>query len=522
MLLRRVYSTLIRVHPERFRSRYGQEMLWIYDESAGADRTLLFMDGILSAFRQRLLRREPAPTPASPAGPVFALVDSASLRLFSLSWGIAAAACTWVLLGVFLAAGPRLGPRFRVPAPWYNRNGLTQFLSEFTAPAVLGAAPFGAGEAPATPVVIGGTIPFPSRILKETRTLFIAKPPGYDGGAERYPVLYLLDAEEHFRFTAPMVDFLAANDRMPPMLVVGIGAGSVQQRTRDLTPPSTAAIDNRFSPGNGGAAAFLSFLETELIPYVDRTYRTRPYRLLAGHSFGGLFAIYALAVCWPETELLFDQARSLATKRCRFDGYIAVDPSLDWNNQAVVARVEARLARSGPLPIDLYMAATSLTGKVPTEIARFEVALSKSAPPGFRWKFDWMPREDHMSIPLPGMRNGLESIFEEWHLSDPLSVFDQGGIEAIHRRFREAGKRFGFPERTTPPFTVSLVVAALIGSDRLEDAATVLLHDPAHYPPPWNQLDALARAYEKCGDSAHASRYRRMSLERNPNSKPRQ
>jgi predicted Zn-dependent protease len=97
-----------------------------------------------------------------------------------------------------------------------------------------------------------------------------------------------------------------------------------------------------------------------------------------------------------------------------------------------------------------------------------------------------------------------------------MALFDSGGIEAIHKRFREAGKRFGYPERTTPPFTVSLVVAALIRAGRLDDASKVLLHDPKAYPPPWNQLDALARGYEGRGDAAQAARYYQLSLKQNP------
>jgi len=350
------------------------------------------------------------------------------------------------------------------------------------------------------PVVIGDTVQLQSKTLNEARTLLIAKPAEYDSGTDRYPVLYLLDGEEHFRYTAAIADFLAASDRIPAMLVVGIASGDdPPKRTHDLTPPSSSEVDNRFSPGGGGADAFLSFLSGELLPYVDRTYRTRPYRLLAGHSFGGLFAIYALT-----------------TQPKLFGGYIAADPSLNWNNQAVVAQAEAFFSHTGSLQADLYITATDLSGKVPGEIARFNTALSKSVPAGFRWKFEWMPQEDHMSIPLPSIYRGLETIFEAWRLTDPVALFDQVGIEGIQRCFREAGERFGYPERRTPPFTVSLVVAALASAGRLEDASKVLLHDTNAYPPPWNQLDALARAYEKRGEMDQAVRYYRLSLEQNP------
>ena len=70
-----------------------------------------------------------------------------------------------------------------------------------------------------------------------------------------------------------------------------------------------------------------------------------------------------------------------------------------------------------------------------------------------------MKQENHLSIPLPSIYRGLETIFEEWRLPDSLGLYDKGGIEAIHKRFREAGTRFGYPERITPPFALSLVTA---------------------------------------------------------------
>src|SRR5207237_10781533 len=120
------------------------------------------------------------------------------------------------------------------------------------------------------------------------------------------------------------------------------------------------------------------------------------------------------------------------------------------------------------------MTETEASGRVPSEVDRLNAALIKSVPIGFRWKFDWMQQENHMSIPLPSIYRGLEILFEQWRLPDPVALFDRGGIEAIHRRFREAGERFGYLERTAPAFTVSLVVAALSSPRRLEEEPKVL------------------------------------------------
>jgi len=282
------------------------------------------------------------------------------------------------------------------------------------------------------------------------------------------------------------------------MLVVAIASGSFEQRTRDLTPPSSAEIDNRFSPGNGGADVFLSFVAGELIPFVDKTYRTRPYRVLVGHSFGGLFAIHALTA-----------------KPKLFNAYIASDPTLSWNNGAVVAEAESFFSKTRELQADLYFTAANATGKLPGGVRRLAAILDEKAPAGFHWNFEWMKQETHTSIPLRSIHQGLDTIFDGWHLTDPLELFDKGGIEAVHRHFRDGGRRCGY-DRTTSPFTVSLIVAGLVKVGRLDEASKLLLHDPKAYPPPWNQLDALARAYSDRGNVERAIHYYVLSLKENP------
>lgn len=88
------------------------------------------------------------------------------------------------------------------------------------------AIPFSAAQGQtSTPVVIGETISFHSNVLQESRSLLVAKPAGYDSGADSYPVIYLLDGETHFAYTSGIAAFLAQNDRMPKMLIVGIASG---------------------------------------------------------------------------------------------------------------------------------------------------------------------------------------------------------------------------------------------------------------------------------------------------------
>lgn len=343
----------------------------------------------------------------------------------------------------------------------------------------------------------GQTVQIQSKILKQSRSLIISEPDGYDSGTDRYPVLYLLDGEANFEYTAAIIHFLATNDRIPELIVVAINSGDGTRRTHDLTPPSQADIDNRFSPGNGGADAFLAFISDELVPYVERNYRTRPYRILVGHSFGGLFAVH-----------------TLVTKPNLFNAYIAIDPSVEWNNGAEIKRARQFFSDVKGLPADVFITAANSFGTSSPGIRDLVETMEKSTAQDFRSNFQWMKDENHTSIPLPSIYSGLSWIFDRWYLTDPLMLFDSGGLEAIQRHF-EGTKRYGY-ERTAPPFTISMVVAGLIKGGRLEEASRVLLHDAKVYPPPWNQLDALARAYAERGNVEQAIRYYKLSLKKNP------
>jgi predicted alpha/beta superfamily hydrolase len=354
------------------------------------------------------------------------------------------------------------------------------------------------GRAQNYAVTLGQKVQVESKLLKQSRSLSVLKPDDYDDGSERYPVLYVLDGEENFEYTAAIVRFLAGNDRIPEMIVVAIDSGDVAQRTHDLTPPSRNEIENRFSPNNGGAEAFLAFVSDELIPYVDRNYRTRPYRILIGHSFGGLFALHALA-----------------TKPMLFNAYIVIDPTAGWNDGAEIVRIQQLISGMKDLRAALFISAANDLGRATPDVQRLTTALEGNKLKSFRWKFEWMKGETHGSIPLLSVYSGLCTIFDGWYLTDPLQVFDEGGLPAIDRHFREGGERAGY-ERRTPAFTVSILVAALIQKGRLEEAAMVLLHDPKAYPPPWNQLDALARAYAGRGNTEQAIRFYRLSLQENP------
>ena len=132
-----------------------------------------------------------------------------------------------------------------------------------------------------------------SEILKEKRPVLIYSP-SYDTTyftKPQFPVLYVLDGSGHFDELVTMIRQMSVNNgntALPQMIIVGI-TNTQGHRTRDLTPSNTS-----MDPASGGGELFTSFIEKELIPYIDKNYATAPYRTFMGHSLGGLMVINTL------------------------------------------------------------------------------------------------------------------------------------------------------------------------------------------------------------------------------------
>src|ERR1700759_3010656 len=138
-------------------------------------------------------------------------------------------------------------------------------------------------------IVIGTTDTIYSKILNEKRTILVHVPDG--DKTQRYPVLYILDGENHFQSAVAIVEQISGI--IPNMVIVGI---TNTDRERDLTPTHVnpdRLVNAGEAKHTGGDGNFMSFIEKELIPYVDSHYPTTSYRTFSGHSLGGLAVINA-------------------------------------------------------------------------------------------------------------------------------------------------------------------------------------------------------------------------------------
>jgi predicted alpha/beta superfamily hydrolase len=234
----------------------------------------------------------------------------------------------------------------------------------------------------AAPLVIGQTFTMQSKVLGETRRLNVYLPAGYaESATQRLPVLYMPDGGlgEDFLHVAGLLQILVADGSMRPFLLVGIENTA---RRRDLTGPTTSAADLKIAPRVGGSAAFRQFIRQELMPEIQRRYRTTAETAIVGESLAGLFVV--------ETLLL---------EPALFDTYLAFDPSLWWNNGQLASRAPALLQSYKGSPRRAYLA-TSSQGDT-TATRQLAATLNREAARGLGGHYRAMPEETHQTVYHP-------------------------------------------------------------------------------------------------------------------------
>ena len=243
------------------------------------------------------------------------------------------------------------------------------------------------------PLVIGETFTIDSKRLKESRRINVYTPPGYAESRDaRLPVLYMPDGGigEDFLHIAGLVQISVMNGTMRPFILVGI---ENTERRRDMTGPTTSEEDRKIAPRVGGSAAFRGFIRTELMPEIRARYRTTAESAIVGESLAGLFVVETFL---REPDL--------------FDTYIAFDPSLWWNNEALLRSAGEQL-RSRPVRKRTLYLSSSDEPALADASRRFAEILRKGGYPGIDWRYEPLPTEQHGTIYHPAALRAFRQLF---------------------------------------------------------------------------------------------------------------
>jgi predicted alpha/beta superfamily hydrolase len=323
-----------------------------------------------------------------------------------------------------------------------------------------------------------------SAVLGEERTILVRVPPGYETNKQRYPVLYMTDGNAHIGHTSSTVEFLAQNGRMSELIVVGI---MNTDRTRDLSPThvtTTVAGGNSALqfPTSGGADKFLKFIETELIPEIEKRYRVHPYRILAGHSLGGLFTIHAM-VSRPEL----------------FNSYVAVSPALQWDNQVAVKRAEDFFKARKEWQATLFMSLGHEPGPIEDGFFQLKQVLEKNQTKGFEWEVQQLDDEDHGSVVLRSHYLGMRKIFAGWQVPrDPDSGRFAGDFKSLEEHYQKLSQKFKYTV-PVPENLINQMGYQSLFAGRSDEAIAIFKTNVERYPDSANVYDSLAEAYERGG-----------------------
>lgn len=263
---------------------------------------------------------------------------------------------------------------------------------------------------------LGHRLTMVSSILDEEREILVRLPSGYiDDEAGRYPVIYVLDGNSHFSHGSLGAGLLEGNGRMPESIIVAL-PNRHGMRGRDLAREKEK---------------FRRFINEEVFPVIDTTYRSSDHRILFGHSLAGYFALSILA---DHSEM--------------FDGYIVASPAVQVRNSELIGKFEALFASRQALAKSLYITMTdaSQEGAIAGVLNRLVALLETNAPDTLKWRYDFVGGQVHMTTPFPTLYAGLSHSFRDFQAPsfETVGSFEEwGGVRALELYFAGRADKYG-------------------------------------------------------------------------------
>ena len=376
-------------------------------------------------------------------------------------------------------------------------------------------------------IVIGTVDSLYSKVLGEQRKIWVHVPNDDDNSIylpQRYPVVYLLDGDAHFYSVSGIIQQLSevnGNTVCPDMIVVAIPNTN---RARDLTPTHVAPNGNDSGFNNrirnsGGGETFTTFLEKELIPHIDSLYPTAPYRVFIGHSLGGLMVVNTL-INHPNL----------------FSAYLAIDPSLWWDDQKLLKQAETDLsskrydnktlflaiANTMDPGMDTIQVVKDTTGKTRhiRSILEFAKALSADPNNGLRWRYKYYNEDNHGSVPLIAEYDALHFMFDFYPMADANKLFDStykidSAVAMLQAHYRNVSKSMNY-QVLPPEALVNGMAYGCMQNGMMDKAYAFFKMNIDNYPQSFNVYDSMGDYYAAKKDKQHAIEYYKKALTLRP------
>lgn len=334
-----------------------------------------------------------------------------------------------------------------------------------------------------------------SNALKESRRIQIYTPAHFIA-SKSYPVIYVFDGDGHAGHAASVAKFLSFANKIPPVIVVGI---SNVDRVRDFTPHHSligldGSIDSIRFKNTGGGDKFLLFITTEVVPYVEKNYKTLPYRVLLGHSLGGLFALHAFK-----------------TEQSLFQAAILISPAFYGGNKKVLHSFPKYLQNNKSQSNKLFVTIGN-EPRLQNGVDTLNIYLRESSS-SIKWKYQRYEEENHHSVPFISWYDGLTFIFEDWALIKSFSSRD-----SLDMHFANLSKKLGFEIMPIEEIVLDFGLNQLYSSTSTSKNETISLfiENAKRHPDSSIAFECLAEAYLLNGDKKNAIENYKKALKLNP------
>ena len=370
-------------------------------------------------------------------------------------------------------------------------------------------------------VTIGNIDSIDSKILHEKRKIWVHVPSSDPGGIytkQRYPVVYLLDGDAHFYSVVGMIQQLSTvngNTICPDMIVVGIPN---TDRMRDLTPSN----DSLVAPTTGGGEKLMEFMEKELMPYIEANYPTQPYKMLIGHSLGGLMVMNAVI---NHTQM--------------FNSYICIDPSMWYDKQKLLKAGEKIIPKMDFKGISLYLGiantmekgmdvkkvvadTASITQHI-RSILEMDKFIRSQNPMGLQYASKYYENDNHGSVPLITEYDALHFIFSKYKIDLVMSDYMDSTVDLVAKyvlHYKEVSKLFGFTMKP-PEGDMNGMAYQLLQMKQVKKAGGIFKMNVENYPESFNAYDSYGDYFAAIGDKSSAIENfkKALSLKENPESR---
>ena len=369
-------------------------------------------------------------------------------------------------------------------------------------------------------IIIGRTDSIYSTQLSEYRKILVHIPqdnPDDFSPYQKYPVIYVFDGDMQFFLSVVTVTELLSggggNYMYPKMIVVGIVN---TDRTRDLTPThatSAPGMPDFLLKNSGGGEKFADFLEKELIPHIEKVYPAAPYRVIIGHSLGGLTAV-----------------NFMLKHRGVFNSYVAIDPSMHWDNQKLLKESAVILNENNYANASLYLAISNTLGKgqslqtvmkdssaqtlpIRSEL-EFERILDQNKKNNLNFKVKYYSDYDHGSIPLVAMYDALPFLFSFYPINFPFGDFFNPSYKndsILINHYREVSKRMNYQVKAPGDF-VDALAHQLLDSKKFDRAYKFFKLNLDNFKESFKSYESMGNFYKAKGDTATAAGYYNKAL----------